>query len=77
MTRRERFLAGMDAVLRFRHLLEQHGPRRAIFEQVRTPLEERNLLVKSGTIVDATIVNRSRSRIRARVEHLFNVVKHL
>ena len=46
-----------STILRFRHLLEQHQLTRAIFEQVRALLEERNLYLKSGTIVDATIIS--------------------
>ncbi len=44
-------------ILRFRHLLEAHGLREAIFEEVRALLEERRLLLKAGTIVDATIIS--------------------
>ena len=44
-------------VLRFRHLLEAHHLTEAIFAEVRTILEQRNLLLKFGTIVDATIIN--------------------
>lgn len=43
-------------ILRFRHLLEQHGLTKAIFDAVRGLLEERRLLLRSGTIVDATII---------------------
>jgi IS5 family transposase len=43
-------------ILRFRHLLEQHRLTEQIFAQIRTLLEERRLLLKSGTIVDATII---------------------
>ncbi len=43
-------------ILRFRHLLEQHRLTEAIFAAVRGLLEDRRLLVKSGTIVDATII---------------------
>lgn len=43
-------------ILRFRHLLEQHRLTEQIFGQIRTLLEERRLLLKSGTIVDATII---------------------
>jgi transposase, IS5 family len=45
-----------STILRFRHLLEQHGLTEAIFAAVRDLLEERRLLVRSGTIVDATII---------------------
>jgi len=108
-------------ILRFRHLLEKHDLTEAIFREVRGLLEEKRLLLKSGTIVDATIVralygdkayrceggrqdleavgiryrvnrrgteqrpltkrwkeiNRARSRVRARGEHAFHVVKRL
>jgi transposase, IS5 family len=43
-------------ILRFRHLLEQHGLTKAIFDAVTDLLEERRLLLRSGTIVDATII---------------------
>jgi IS5 family transposase len=45
-----------STILRFRHLLERHGLTEAIFAEVRSLLEERRLLLKSGTIVDATII---------------------
>jgi IS5 family transposase len=43
-------------ILRFRHLLEQHGLTEAIFAAVKTLLVEKQLLLKAGTIVDATII---------------------
>lgn len=43
-------------ILRFRHLLEKHHLTEAIFAQIRTLLEQKRLLLKSGTIVDATII---------------------
>jgi IS5 family transposase len=43
-------------ILRFRHLLEKHCLTQAIFSQIRTLLEQKRLLLKSGTIVDATII---------------------
>jgi IS5 family transposase len=55
-------------VLRFRHLLEEHHLTEAIFAEVRTLLEERNLLLKSGTIVDATIINAPSSTKNAAQE---------
>jgi transposase, IS5 family len=45
-----------STILRFRHLLESHGLTKAIFDAVRDLLEERRLLLRSGTIVDATII---------------------
>ena len=43
-------------ILRFRHLLEEHGLTESIFEAVKDLLEEQRLLLRSGTIVDATII---------------------
>ena len=45
-----------STILRFRHLLERHQLTEAMFAAVRTLLEERQLLLKAGTIVDATII---------------------
>ena len=45
-----------STILRFRHLLEAHQLTAAIFAEVKTLLEEKRLLLKSGTIVDATII---------------------
>jgi IS5 family transposase len=45
-----------STILRFRHLLEQHRLTEQIFAEIRTLLEEKRLLLKSGTIVDATII---------------------
>jgi transposase, IS5 family len=44
------------SLLRFRHLLEQHALSQTLFEEVRELLEERGLFLRSGTIVDATII---------------------
>ena len=43
-------------ILRFRHLLEKHQLTQKLFAEVRQLLEEKKLLLKSGTIVDATII---------------------
>ena len=45
-----------STILRFRHLLEQHQLTERIFGLVRGLLEKKRLLLKSGTIVDATII---------------------
>jgi len=44
-------------ILHFRHLLETHKLTEQIFAEVRQLLEEKKLLLKSGTIVDATIIS--------------------
>jgi IS5 family transposase len=55
-------------ILRFRHLLEKHQLTEAIFAEVRALLEERKLLLKSGTIVDATIISAPSSTKNAEKE---------
>ena len=45
-----------STILRFRHLLEQYRLTEQIFGLVRSLLEQKRLLLKSGTIVDATII---------------------
>lgn len=44
------------SILRFRRLLETYGLTEGIFAEVRALLEEKRLLLKAGTIVDATII---------------------
>jgi transposase len=44
------------SILRFRHLLEEHKLTEAIFGEIRTLLDNKGLLLRSGTIVDATII---------------------
>lgn len=44
-------------ILNFRHLLEKHKLTEKIFAEVRQLLEDKKLLLKSGTIVDATIIS--------------------
>lgn len=74
-------------LLKFRRLLEQHKLREALFAKVGEVLQARGLEVGIGTIADATIIgapssterfrNYNKSKIRARVEHVFAVVKRL
>lgn len=56
-------------ILHFRHLLEKHRLQERFFEVVKKLLETKGLLMKEGTIVDATIIaappstkNRERKR---------------
>ena len=56
-------------LLKFRRLLENHDLCAAIFETINRQLEERGLLMREGTLVDATIIhapsptkNKDRSR---------------
>jgi IS5 family transposase len=43
-------------LLNFRHLMEKHGLTKSIFDEVGAMLEEKKLLMREGTIVDATII---------------------
>jgi len=46
-----------SSILRFRHLLEKNRLTEKMFAHINAQLEERHLLLKSGTIVDATIIS--------------------
>jgi transposase, IS5 family len=43
-------------ILNFRHLLETHGLAEAMFAQVNELLAQKGLLLKQGTLVDATLI---------------------
>ena len=43
-------------LLKFRRLLEEHQLTQAMFEEVKTLLSEQGLLMREGTLVDATII---------------------
>lgn len=43
-------------LLKFRHLLQKHDLTRELFEQINAHLAEQGLLMRAGTIVDATIL---------------------
>jgi len=43
-------------LLNFRHLLERHDLGRGIFAEVNALLEEKQLLLREGTLIDATIL---------------------
>lgn len=56
-------------ILKFRHLLERHELTKMIFDVVSSDLEEHKLLLRGGTIMDATLIgaasstkNKARSR---------------
>lgn len=48
-------------ILNFRHLLEEYNLQEQLFKIVNRLLEEKGLMMKEGTIVDATIVSASSS----------------
>ena len=43
-------------ILHFRHLLEKNGLTEEIFQSINERLQDKGLLMKKGTIVDATII---------------------
>jgi IS5 family transposase len=43
-------------LLKFRHLLEKQALIQVIFEQINGHLADRGMLMREGTIVDATII---------------------
>ena len=44
-------------LLHFRHLIEENGLAKAMFEAIRQVLDQSGCLMHGGTIVDATIIN--------------------
>jgi len=56
-------------ILNFRHLLERHGLTQAIFADVNAHLADRGITLRSGTLVDATIIDApssTKNKARAR-----------
>jgi IS5 family transposase len=43
-------------LLRFRHLLEEHGPQEKILEAVNRLMEEKGIMMRGGTVTDATVI---------------------
>jgi IS5 family transposase len=43
-------------ILKFRHLLEAHNLAEALFDAVSSYLQDRSLLMRGGTIMDATLI---------------------
>jgi IS5 family transposase len=50
-----------STILNFRHLLEREQLQKRLFKKVNRHLEHQGLLLREGTIVDATIINAPRS----------------
>ena len=46
-----------SSILLFRHLLEKHDLTKAIFDEIGELLKENGLMLRQGTIVDATIIS--------------------
>jgi IS5 family transposase len=43
-------------ILNFRHLLEKHQLSQLLFDEINNYLQEKNLLLKEGTAIDATLI---------------------
>ncbi|SDJ32531.1 Transposase domain, partial [Vreelandella titanicae] len=44
-------------ILKFRHFLEHHGLGKVLFQEVNNHLEKNGLMLREGSIVDATIIS--------------------
>jgi len=49
-------IADETTILNFRHLLEAHNLAEALFDAVSSYLQDRSLLMRGGTIMDATLI---------------------
>ena len=52
-----------STILNFRHLLEEHSIAEQILESVNQVLTDKGVMLKEGTILDATIINAPSSTI--------------
>lgn len=50
-----------STILQFRHLLERHNLTEALFAEVSGHLQDKGLMLRQGTLVDATIIDASSS----------------
>ena len=67
-----------DAILNFRHLLERHGLTEAVFAEVNAHLVDKGITLRSGTLVDATIIDApssTKNKARARVPEMSSTKK--
>lgn len=65
-------------LLKFRRALERYGLTRRVFETINAPLAEQGLLLREGTIVDATIIaapSSTKNRKKARDPQMHQVKK--
>jgi IS5 family transposase len=68
-----------SSILRFRRLIEKHDLGAAIFNEIGSLLEENGLLLKQGTIVDATIISApssTKNRTQSRDPEMRQTKKH-
>jgi IS5 family transposase len=65
-------------ILNFRHLLERHGLTEAIFAEVNGHLADKGITLRSGTLVDATIIDApssTKNEARARDPEMLSTKK--
>ncbi|MHC1759642.1 MAG: IS5 family transposase [Negativicutes bacterium] len=55
-------------LLKFRHLLEKHNLTRKLFEELKQRLQQQGILMKEGTLIDATIIEAPSSTKNERHE---------
>jgi len=68
----------INSLLKFRHLLERHGLARQVFEEVNQWLSEAGVLLKEGSLVDATIIeapNSTKNKTGERDPELYQTKK--
>jgi IS5 family transposase len=67
-----------STILHFRHLLEKHELMKKIFEKTKQYLSDKGLLLREGTIVDATIINApssTKNRVKTRDKEMHSTKK--
>ena len=65
-------------ILNFRHLLERHGLTEAIFAAVNVHLADKGITLRSGTLVDATIIDApssTKNKAKARAPEMSSTKK--
>lgn len=68
-----------STILNFRHLLEEHQLTQALLTEINGHLSEKGLTLKSGTIVDATIIHApssTKNQDKARDPEMSSTHKH-
>ena len=66
-----------STILRFRHFLERHKLGKVIFDTVSAQLRQQGLMMREGTIVDATIIAAPSSTKNQDGETTVRFLKHL
>ena len=67
-------------ILNFRHLLEKHGLGEGLFEEINAHLASRGHRLRTGTIVDASIIDapsstKNRRRARGMKAHIYRLTR--